>query len=116
MVADGTCRTPVARRPATLDGITPALADPDRADLDYEVVERSIARAELYLADEVFVTGTAAELVPMREVDDHVIGEGVRGPVTTVLQRVFEGRPAWSRTALRGVARPRRSARRDHLT
>ena len=41
-------------------------------DLGYEVVERDIARAELYLADEVFVCGTAAELVPVREIDDHV--------------------------------------------
>ena len=45
-------------------------------DLGIEVVERDIARAELYLADEVFLTGTAAELVPVREIDDHAIGDG----------------------------------------
>ena len=39
------------------------------------MVERDIARAELYLADEVFLTGTAAELVPVREIDDHQVGE-----------------------------------------
>ena len=44
-------------------------------DLGYTVVERDIARAELYLADEVFLTGTAAELVPVREIDDHALGE-----------------------------------------
>jgi len=60
------------------------------ADEGYQLVERDIARAEMYLADEVFMTGTAAELTPIREIDDHVIGDGKRGPVTTQLQRVFE--------------------------
>ena len=46
------------------------------------VVERDIARAELYLADEVFLSGTAAELVPVREIDDHAIGAGEPGPIT----------------------------------
>ena len=45
-------------------------------DLGIEVIERDIARAELYLADEVFMTGTAAELVPVREIDDHTVGDG----------------------------------------
>ena len=44
-------------------------------DLGYTVVERDIARAELYLAEEIFLTGTAAELVPVREIDDHELGE-----------------------------------------
>ena len=44
------------------------------ADLGLEIVERDVARAELYLADEVFLTGTAAEIVPVREIDDHAIG------------------------------------------
>ncbi len=48
-------------------------------DLGYEVVERDIARAELYLADEIFCTGTAAELTPVREVDDHPVGDGPPG-------------------------------------
>jgi branched-chain amino acid aminotransferase len=59
-------------------------------DLGYEVVERDVARAELYLADEVFLSGTAAELVPVREIDDHRIGSGEPGPVTRELQRVFD--------------------------
>jgi branched-chain amino acid aminotransferase len=58
-------------------------------DLGYEVVERGVARAELYMADEVFLTGTAAELVPVREVDDHAIGEGRRGPITQAIQEAF---------------------------
>ncbi|HTX44834.1 MAG TPA: branched chain amino acid aminotransferase, partial [Solirubrobacteraceae bacterium] len=59
-------------------------------DLGYDLVERDIARAELYLADEVFMTGTAAELCPVREVDDHTIGAGEPGPITRELQRVFD--------------------------
>ena len=57
-------------------------------DLGYTVEERDIARAELYLADEVFLTGTAAELVPVREIDDHPIGEP--GEITRVIQAKFE--------------------------
>jgi branched-chain amino acid aminotransferase len=59
-------------------------------DLGYEVIERDLARAELYLADEVFLSGTAAELVPVREIDDHRIGSGEPGPITRELQRVFD--------------------------
>ena len=59
-------------------------------DLGYELVERDLARAEMYLADEVFLTGTAAELVPVREIDDHAIGAGEPGPITRELQRVFD--------------------------
>jgi branched-chain amino acid aminotransferase len=58
-------------------------------DLGYTVTERAMARAELYLADEVFLTGTAAELVPVREIDDHVIGDGTRGPITRAIQEQF---------------------------
>ncbi len=54
------------------------------------MVERDIARAELILADEVFVSGTAAELVALSEIDDQVIGAGGTGPITAELQRVFE--------------------------
>jgi branched-chain amino acid aminotransferase len=106
MVAEGQVVTPSLASGA-LDGISRRSLIQIATDLDYEVVERSIARAELYLADEVFVTGTAAELVPLREVDDHVIGEGVRGPVTTVLQGVFN-------KALRG-REPRYASWLDHV-
>ncbi len=59
-------------------------------DLGYQVVERDIARGELYLADEIFLTGTAAELTPMREVDDRPVGTGEPGEVTRTIQRAFE--------------------------
>jgi branched-chain amino acid aminotransferase len=54
------------------------------------VIERDLARAELYMADEVFLSGTAAELVPVREIDDHRIGAGHAGEVTRQLQKVFD--------------------------
>ena len=59
-------------------------------DQGYEVVERDVARGELYRADEIFMTGTAAELTPIREVDDHAVGDGTRGPITTEIQAIFE--------------------------
>ena len=73
-----------------LDGISRKSINQIANDLGHEIVERDIARAELYLADEVFLCGTAAELVPVREIDDHAIGDGQRGPVTTDIQRVFD--------------------------
>jgi branched-chain amino acid aminotransferase len=73
-----------------LGGITRASAAQIARDLGYDVVERDIARAELYLADEVFMTGTAAELVPVREIDDHTIGAGEPGPITREIQAAFE--------------------------
>ena len=70
VVRDGVIITPP---PATsiLDGITRDARHPDRRDLGIDGLERDIARGELYIADEIFITGTAAELVPVREVDDH---------------------------------------------
>jgi branched-chain amino acid aminotransferase len=73
-----------------LDGISRKSIIKIAQDHDYEVVERDLARAELYLADEVFLSGTAAELVPVREIDDHTIGSGEPGPITREIQRVFD--------------------------
>ena len=73
-----------------LDGITRKSALQIARDLGIEVIERDIARAELYLADEVFMTGTAAELVPVREIDDHPVGLGEPGEITRAVQTAFE--------------------------
>jgi branched-chain amino acid aminotransferase len=73
-----------------LDGISRKSILQIAGDLGYQVVERNLARAELCLADEVFLSGTAAELVPVREIDDHAIGSGEPGPITRELQRVFD--------------------------
>ncbi len=59
-------------------------------DLGHTVEVRDIARGELYLADEIFMTGTAAELTPIREIDDHTIGTGKPGEVTRAVQSAFE--------------------------
>jgi branched-chain amino acid aminotransferase len=88
VVRDGRILTP-PQTAGILDGISRKSIMTIAQDLEYEVVERDVARAELYLADEVFLTGTAAELVPVCEIDDQVIGEGARGPVTAAVQRVF---------------------------
>jgi branched-chain amino acid aminotransferase len=72
---------------AILDGINRKSVIQIARDLGYTVVERDIARSELYLAEEVFLTGTAAELVPVREIDDHPLGEP--GEITRVIQAKF---------------------------
>jgi branched-chain amino acid aminotransferase len=73
-----------------LDGISRNAILQIARDHGHEVEERNIARAELILADEVFLSGTAAELVPVREIDDHAIGDGEPGPVTKEIQQVFD--------------------------
>jgi branched-chain amino acid aminotransferase len=88
-VRDGTIVTPPTHA-AILDGINHRSVIQIARDLGYTVIEREIARTDLYLSDEVFLTGTAAELVPVREIDDHAIGAGEPGEVTRVLQRTFQ--------------------------
>jgi branched-chain amino acid aminotransferase len=58
-------------------------------DLGYEVLDRKIVRTDIYTADEAFLTGTAAEVTPIREVDDRPIGSGTRGPVTKEIQQTY---------------------------
>jgi branched-chain amino acid aminotransferase len=72
-----------------LDGITRESVIAIARDLGYEVREENLVRTDLYNADEAFFTGTAAELTPIREVDDRVVGEGHRGPVAKELQGAF---------------------------
>jgi branched-chain amino acid aminotransferase len=72
-----------------LPGITRDSVMRIAAELGYEVKESLIPREALYLADEVFFTGTAAEVTPVREIDHHVIGSGRMGPVTARIQEAF---------------------------
>jgi branched-chain amino acid aminotransferase len=88
IVRDGVIVTP-SRVTAGLEGITRDSVITIARDLGYEVREESIARAEVYLADEAFFTGTAAELTPIRELDDRTIGAGEPGPITKKLQETF---------------------------
>ena len=62
-------------------------------DEGLQVVEEPITRDQLYIADEVFLCGTAAEVVPVAEIDTRVIGEGGRGPITKKLQDLCSSRP-----------------------
>jgi branched-chain amino acid aminotransferase len=87
VIKDGVIHTP-GQADGILDGINRKSCIQIARDLGYEVIERNIARAELALADEVFLTGTAAELTPMREIDDIEIGPP--GPITREIQSVFE--------------------------
>jgi branched-chain amino acid aminotransferase len=88
VVREGTIVTP-PQTAGILDGISRKSIMTIAGDLGYEIVERDLARAELYLADEVFLSGTAAELVGVCEIDDHAVGDGV-GPVPREIQRVFD--------------------------
>ncbi|MGO9751210.1 MAG: branched-chain amino acid transaminase [Solirubrobacteraceae bacterium] len=90
VVREGRILTP-PQTAGILDGISRKSLIRIARDLGLEVIERDLARAELYLADEVFLSGTAAELVPVREIDDHAIGTGEPGPVTIEMQHVFDG-------------------------
>jgi len=74
---------------SALEGITRDAIIALAGDLGIEVAEKRITRDELYCADEAFFTGTAAEVTPIREVDNRVIGAGKRGPVTAKLQALF---------------------------
>ena len=72
-----------------LDGITRDAVLTMAKDLGIEVIEKRITRDEIYCADEAFFTGTAAEVTPIRELDDRVIGNGGRGPITKKIQDLF---------------------------
>jgi branched-chain amino acid aminotransferase len=89
VVRDGVILTP-PQTASILDGINRRSAIQIARDLGFEVVERDIARAELYLADEVYMTGTAAELVPVREIDDRPVADGAPGEITRAVQQAFE--------------------------
>jgi branched-chain amino acid aminotransferase len=87
LVSGGVLRTPPLH--SVLAGITRASVIEIARDKGIPVQEASITRDELYIADELFLTGTAAEVTPVREVDRRTIGSGSRGPVTRALQSAF---------------------------
>jgi len=87
IVRNGSLYTPDLA--SCLDGITRESVITMARDLGIPVIEKRITRDEMYCADEAFFTGTAAEITPIRELDDRVIGEGSRGPVTARLQSLF---------------------------
>jgi len=87
MVYEGVIYTPELT--SALDGITRATVIQLAKEAGYEVREKRITRDEVYVADEAFFTGTAAEVTPIRELDGRIIGCGSRGPVTEVLQKKY---------------------------
>ena len=90
VVKHGVVRTPPTSA-AILSGITRDTTIQLLREQGVEVREDAIARDELYIADEVFLTGTAAEITPVREIDHRKIGRGEAGPVTRRLQEAFFG-------------------------
>ena len=87
LVRRGKIYTPPAA--AILEGITRDSIITLAADLGFPVFEQPISRDQLYIADELFLSGTAAEVVPVTEVDHHLIGEGTTGPITQSLRETF---------------------------
>ena len=87
IIKDGViCEPEIA---SALTGITRATIHALAADLGLKIVTKRITRDDVYIADEAFFTGTAAEVTPIRELDRRVIGEGKRGPITTKIQQAF---------------------------
>ena len=101
IVRDGVIFTPELT--SALAGVTRNAVVTIARDLGYEVREKRITRDEVYVCDEAFFTGTAAEVTPVRELDDRPLGDGTRGPITAEIQQTFfdqvEGRrdayPEW---------------------
>jgi branched-chain amino acid aminotransferase len=87
MVNDGVIYTPELT--SALDGITRKTIFALAAEEGIEIREKRITRDEVYVADEAFFTGTAAEVTPIRELDQRPIGNGGRGPVTERLQTLY---------------------------
>ena len=87
MVRNGTIYTPDLA--SCLDGITRNSVLKMARDLGIPVVEKRITRDEMYCCDEAFFSGTAAEITPIREIDNRTIGEGRRGPITEQIQSLF---------------------------
>jgi branched-chain amino acid aminotransferase len=87
LVRDGIIYTPELT--SCLDGITRKTIFQLAEGCGYTIKEKRITRDEVYIADEAFFTGTAAEVLPIRELDGRKIGEGKRGPITTILQDLY---------------------------
>jgi branched-chain amino acid aminotransferase len=89
IVRNGVIYTP--DRTSALEGITRETIISLAEECGYELIEKRITRDEVYIADEAFFTGTAAEVTPIRELDKRTIGSGARGPITHRLQQLYLG-------------------------
>lgn len=88
LIRDGIVRTP-SLASGVLEGLTRDAVITMLRDDGYEVIETEVTRTDLYYADEMFFTGTAAEVTPIREIDDRPVGDGRPGPVTKRAQEMF---------------------------
>jgi len=89
VVRKGRLITPPTSDAGALDGITQQSVEAIASDLGYEVSHEPLIRTDLYTADEAFLTGTAAEVVPIRAVDDRPVGGGKPGPITQQIQALY---------------------------
>ena len=89
VVRHGRIITPPSSGAGALEGITQDTVATIAADLGYELVEQDLVRTDLYVADEAFLTGTAAEVVPIASVDDRQVGAGKPGPITKAIQETY---------------------------
>jgi branched-chain amino acid aminotransferase len=89
IVHDGVIYSPLHSDQGSLEGITGESIERIAADQGVEVRYETLIRSDLYLADEAFLTGTAAEVVPISSVDDRVIGDGTPGPITKKIQSTY---------------------------
>ena len=88
IIRDGVVYTPPIAA-GCLDGITRDTVIRLLADEGHATIEKTFSRSDLYYCDEIFLTGTAAEVTPVREVDNRVVGDGVPGPVTKLAQQLY---------------------------
>ncbi|HXY45264.1 MAG TPA: branched-chain amino acid transaminase [Acidimicrobiales bacterium] len=89
VVRHGRILTPPASSVGALEGITSDSVRVIAGDLGYEVAEAQLRRTDLYMGEEAWLTGTAAEVVPVTSVDDRVVGTGKPGPITKAIQEQF---------------------------
>lgn len=89
IVRNGRLITPPTSDAGALPGITQRSIETIARDLGYDVVYEQMVRTDLYSADEAFLTGTAAEVVPIRSVDDRQVASGKPGPITQQLQQTY---------------------------
>jgi branched-chain amino acid aminotransferase len=89
IVRGGRLLTPPTSDSGALDGITQQSVETIAVDMGLEVSHEALIRTDLYSADEAFLTGTAAEVVPIRAVDDRAVGDGRPGPITRELQQTY---------------------------
>jgi branched-chain amino acid aminotransferase len=89
IVSGGRLITPPTSDSGALRGITQASVETIAADLGHEIIYEQIIRTDLYTAEEAFLTGTAAEIVPIRAVDDRVVGDGRPGAITRQIQEMY---------------------------